>query len=682
MTVQEMAPVLENKYPRRGDRLQEEPSAKNAQGLFPPDACIFVGNLSTKVAAEAMTEDLKNAFTVYGPCHVKIKQDKKKGLPGAFVQFEQVEHANAALNPDERITLHDRWLRIERAKGRRTACLGLRSGAPITQQDISSALSDRGHLEFYCIESFPTGPHTWTWICKVTFAYVDDCRDAIKYFQKDSKYYLSLLDMDGSPLAPNVGRPLPLRPRANSSSQPWRNNNHSNQNGQNGRNGHPRYNKPYRNGNGPSRGGYRGPPRYPNQQALQENIHPPHFNGEFPVPQFRGDMPPPHLRGGCPNPPYWGHGMPYNNDPHPSFYPPPPHHPMNGFGNPPFIMNGPPRYDHPNLLPPPEMYNPGMPNGPLIVNGQPPYGGPNPAFYPEFFTPESAFMSPPSSVSSQPGGYFPPQPYTEPYMPGPHPDYLVPPSAPIKITPPPTEKTQVVEEKATDNGGDDEVTETGSIEKLLERMTVEQAPKLIRVYDSDTESDGEADEDKVPVPIPASTVEHDSRKHTVTILDPVKEEDEESAVEKAHDTQSSEQTAVSGPSSEDQASTPSHSCSRSRSCSPPSRVPFEVPSKSSPKAACQNIHAVGGKTIAEYVRSMVEARQQDNIDETFDESLVREVILSLELEMQQEKELEIAEEIAEADKKKEQGKERSVINRGSSSSRSCSLTRTCSVKSI
>lgn len=35
-----------------------------------------------------MTEDLKTAFTVYGPCHVKIKQDKKKGLPGAFVQFE------------------------------------------------------------------------------------------------------------------------------------------------------------------------------------------------------------------------------------------------------------------------------------------------------------------------------------------------------------------------------------------------------------------------------------------------------------------------------------------------------------------------------------------------------------------------------------------------------------------
>lgn len=43
MAIQAMAPDFENKYPRRGDRLQEEPSAKNAQGLFPPDACIFVG---------------------------------------------------------------------------------------------------------------------------------------------------------------------------------------------------------------------------------------------------------------------------------------------------------------------------------------------------------------------------------------------------------------------------------------------------------------------------------------------------------------------------------------------------------------------------------------------------------------------------------------------------------------
>lgn len=78
-------------------------------------------------------------FTQFGPCHVKIKQDKKKGLPGAFVQFEvsrskslvlvlltcsrilslqKVDDAIAALGWDECTMLHDRLLRIERAKGR------------------------------------------------------------------------------------------------------------------------------------------------------------------------------------------------------------------------------------------------------------------------------------------------------------------------------------------------------------------------------------------------------------------------------------------------------------------------------------------------------------------------------------------------------------------------------------
>lgn len=43
MTVQAVDTKPGDSYPPRGDRLQEEPSAKNAQGLFPPDACIFVG---------------------------------------------------------------------------------------------------------------------------------------------------------------------------------------------------------------------------------------------------------------------------------------------------------------------------------------------------------------------------------------------------------------------------------------------------------------------------------------------------------------------------------------------------------------------------------------------------------------------------------------------------------------
>lgn len=50
-------------------------------------------SLSTKVPTETLAEDLKSEFTQFGACHVKIKQDKKKGLPGAFVQFEVSVHS-------------------------------------------------------------------------------------------------------------------------------------------------------------------------------------------------------------------------------------------------------------------------------------------------------------------------------------------------------------------------------------------------------------------------------------------------------------------------------------------------------------------------------------------------------------------------------------------------------------
>lgn len=61
-----------------------------------------------------------------------------------------------------------------------TACLGLRSLQPITAQDVVTALGGRGSLECYTIEPQQTGMQTWTDVAKVTFAFIDDCRDAIK----------------------------------------------------------------------------------------------------------------------------------------------------------------------------------------------------------------------------------------------------------------------------------------------------------------------------------------------------------------------------------------------------------------------------------------------------------------------------------------------------------------------
>ncbi|KAJ5118611.1 hypothetical protein N7526_010248 [Penicillium atrosanguineum] len=300
MTKQPFVTHVGTQYARRGDRMQEEPSAKNAQGLFSPDACIFIGNLSTKVPAEQLAEDLKRVFLQFGPCHVKIKQDKKRNLPGAFVQFERVEDANAALECDQSTELHGRYLRVEKAKGRRTALLGFRSGAPISEQEVLSVLGGRGVLEAWTTESHQSG-NWFSNVGKVTFAYVDDCKDAIRHFSKDHTYYLSLLDMDGSPLKPGSGPTSePPQTKPYNLHQSFRGNHP--QRGFNGRGGHR---------NGPPRGGYRGYSRYRNSQYHQENMHP------------RGGM---------------VHEIPYGD--HPPFYPHPP--PNNGFASPPFIIHGQP----------------------------------------------------------------------------------------------------------------------------------------------------------------------------------------------------------------------------------------------------------------------------------------------------------------------------------------------------
>ncbi|KAI9927996.1 hypothetical protein ASPWEDRAFT_29385 [Aspergillus wentii DTO 134E9] len=191
-----------NRRSPREDRLYERPSAKNAQGLFPPDACVFVGNLSIKVSLDTLTEDLGDKFSCFGRCHVKIKQDKKKGLPGAFVQFEEVDAASAALAWNECTVMHDRWLRVERARGRRTAVIGLRCMTPMSHEDLAFVLNGRGPVEAYGFEPHVINEWFWTFIAKVTFAYVDDCKDMVKRFLWDERYYVVLLDDDGSPMVP------------------------------------------------------------------------------------------------------------------------------------------------------------------------------------------------------------------------------------------------------------------------------------------------------------------------------------------------------------------------------------------------------------------------------------------------------------------------------------------------
>ncbi|GIC86558.1 uncharacterized protein Aud_002932 [Aspergillus udagawae] len=185
--------------PPRLDRQYTAITAENAQGLFPPDACIFVGNLKITLEDKDLVRDIQQRFSTFGPCHVKVKRDKRK-IPTAFVQFEKVEHAVAALAENDLIKLHDRWLRIEKIKGKRTARLGHRSGHPVSPHDFETAFTGRGHFESCFLEEVIFLDLGFlTTVFTVTFAYIDDYRDAIKAFERHPIYYLQPLDIEGNP---------------------------------------------------------------------------------------------------------------------------------------------------------------------------------------------------------------------------------------------------------------------------------------------------------------------------------------------------------------------------------------------------------------------------------------------------------------------------------------------------
>lgn len=97
---------------------------------------------------------------------------------------QKVEDAKEALRKNSNVQLHNRQLRVEKAKGRRTCVLGLRSGAPITEELLFQAINKRGPIEAYAFRHEPayTARGEWyaTTTCIVTFAYVQDCLEAIQ----------------------------------------------------------------------------------------------------------------------------------------------------------------------------------------------------------------------------------------------------------------------------------------------------------------------------------------------------------------------------------------------------------------------------------------------------------------------------------------------------------------------
>ncbi|KAJ5372238.1 Nucleotide-binding alpha-beta plait [Penicillium concentricum] len=302
----------------RADRMNQTPTKGNAQGLFLPDCCVFVGNLSIKVSLEKLEADLTDMISTFGRCHVKIKLSQGlKKLPVAFVQFEDIKAANSALKQNGNLMLHNRVLRLESSRARRTAHFGYLTDEPIDKSVIVDALKGLGSLEGIIIEDYvnPQGDDSTFGV--VTFAYPDDYADALQHFQNHPEYYMTRPTMDPNDNQLPQDYPAPgHRP----SNQPPPNRG----NQQRYNNGRRSFHRPWYSGNNNNRGGFRnapgGAPRHQNP-SFANHGHSQSFNGQGHSPHgsfsqnYPGGNGSPHnnFNQGYPNPNY--QNFPGNNFP-------------------------------------------------------------------------------------------------------------------------------------------------------------------------------------------------------------------------------------------------------------------------------------------------------------------------------------------------------------------------------
>ncbi|KAJ5124750.1 uncharacterized protein N7515_008575, partial [Penicillium bovifimosum] len=369
------------RFSPRADRLNQKPSKGNAQGLFLPDACVFVGNLSIRYTLEQLEEDLTTLVSPFGKCHVKVRMSAKdKALPVGFVQFEDIKCAQAALRQNGELRLHNRTLRLESSKARRTAFFGYLTDAPISREEILAALHDRGCLESLIIKDDYVDRHgNKTTYGVVTFAYPDDFADALTHFNSSRKYYMTRTEMDANEGPGSQGYPAPgHRP----SNQPTRGHQRYNSNS-----GRRPFNRPWFSGN--NRGSFRNGPGAPPRHNASFSSN----GGHSQNPSFDGRV--------------QGHS------PHDSFAITH-HHNGNGNGNSfpqGFSGNFNPGYQNPN-------FNMGYQgnNFPQNYPGQFQQGYPAPNFVPPF-------SGPPVMMTPMPMAEFQPPPYPADYTPMPNPGY-------------------------------------------------------------------------------------------------------------------------------------------------------------------------------------------------------------------------------------------------------------------
>ncbi|KAL8691632.1 MAG: hypothetical protein Q9218_003187 [Villophora microphyllina] len=181
----------EGVFQPREDRANLPLSADTAQAMLPPNACVFVANLTQVKSDEELEKSVSTVFQAFGNVYVKIRRDNK-GMPFAFCQYENVRDAQRAITMGRGLEINGRACRTEVAKVNRSLYLSKVTGGAIPEDEARQILGRFGAIEklWYCSdtdkEMFRLPDGVW-----VMFAFFQDCRDAqAQGFRDDPNYRL------------------------------------------------------------------------------------------------------------------------------------------------------------------------------------------------------------------------------------------------------------------------------------------------------------------------------------------------------------------------------------------------------------------------------------------------------------------------------------------------------------
>ncbi|KAF5581473.1 meiotic activator RIM4 [Fusarium pseudocircinatum] len=119
----------------------------DAQSIYPGDACLFVANLPQHVDDLTLRVSLTKHFGKFGTVFVKVKRDRVRHMPMAFVQYTQIKHADVAVREARGDMIHGRAIRVEKCGGNLSYIIWRKDTRPVHEKEALSIFSRYGPVK-------------------------------------------------------------------------------------------------------------------------------------------------------------------------------------------------------------------------------------------------------------------------------------------------------------------------------------------------------------------------------------------------------------------------------------------------------------------------------------------------------------------------------------------------------